>query len=206
MVNGSQSDMGATDLYPEDKIEEVKAAVAKKPGDTVSTDIMELTINEAALAFYATGASTSSDGKTANVEEANAPAESGGLYTAAKGRCLTCIDFTMKNTDRGSMNTSDYVLHFSAVQGEKYGNVNGYDLNMEDGTYGLNLWNAPIAYDGGDFYTNDTSNDIIDAGQSARIKYVGIAGFEADLDAPFDLIVYLKNSSGETETFIFTIE
>ena len=204
-INGEQSKMSVTDLYPEDKIAEVKAAVAKKPGDTVSTDIIELTVNEAALAYYAKGASTGSDGKTANVEEANSPAEGGGLYTAAKGRCLTCIDFTIKNTDRGSMNTNDYVISFSAVQGEKYGNVNGYDLNVEDGTYGLNLWNAPIAYDGGDFYTNDTSNDIINAGQTAQIKYVGIAGFEADLSAPFDLIVYLKNSSSETETFVYTI-
>lgn len=204
IINGSNSNMAVTDFYPSDQIDAVKAAVAKKPGDLVSSDIVELTINEAALAYYATGASTGSDGKTANVDEANSPAESGGLYTAAKGRCLACIDFTIKNTDRNSLNTSDYIISFSVVQNGNYGNVNGYDLNNDNGTYGLNLWNAPIAYDGGDFYTNSSSNDIISAGQTARIKYVGVAGFEADLNAPFDLIVYLKNSSGGTETFIYT--
>lgn len=204
IIDGSSSNMSVTDFYPADQIDAVKAVVANKPGDMVSSDIVELTINEAALAYYATGASTGSDGKTANVDEANSPAASGGLYTAAKGRCLTCIDFTIKNTDRSSLNTNDYIIQFSAVQGDKYGTVRGYDPNNDDGSYGLNLWNAPIAYDGGDFYTNDTSNDIIQAGETARIKYVGIAGFEADLNAPFDLIVSLRNSSGGMETFIYT--
>ena len=204
IVNGSNNNMAVTDFYPSDRIDVVKAAVAKKSGDVVSSDIVELTINDAALAYYATGASTGSDGKTSNVDEANSPAESGGLFTAAKGRCLTCIDFTIKNTDRSSLNTDDAIIRFSVVQNGNYGNVRGYDLNNDDGIYSLNMWNAPIAYDGGDFYTNDTSNKIINAGQTARIKFVGVAGFEADLNVPFDLIVYLMNSSGGTETFVYT--
>ena len=65
----------------------------------------------------------------------------------------------------------------------------------------------PISIDGGDFKTNDTDNKIIDAGQSMEIKYVGVVGFEPDdLSAPFEVVVDMKNSNGESEKYIYTIE
>ncbi|MGN1016908.1 MAG: hypothetical protein ACI4PL_07920 [Faecousia sp.] len=73
--------------------------------------------------------------------------------------------------------------------------------------HGLNLYHMPISTDGGDFKTNDTGNAIIDAGQSMEIKYVGVVGFEPDdLTAPFEVVVDIINSNGESEQFIYAIK
>lgn len=192
---------------PEAQVDEAKASIQKNAGDTVSTDIMELTVKKAALGYYAEGAETSTaDGKTTNADTACEPAE-GGFYSCNKGHVLVCLDFVLKNTDRASLNTSDYIVTFFIRQGENYAPVRAYDLNNPDGGYGLNLFQAPIAINGSDFVTNGTSNIIVDADESAEIKMVGVAGFEAeDLSAPFELIVDLNNSSGSSEKFIYNIE
>lgn len=205
-TNGSTANFSIDEYYPEEKIEEVKRTVAKTIGDTVSTDIMEVTVNKAELSYYAIGATTSvGSGKTVNVEEACSPSESGGFYTANKGRTLVCLDFTLTNTDRGKLNTSDYIISFSVKQNNDGATINGYDLNSDNGRPGLNLSGMPIAINGQDFVTNDTSNEIISAGDSVRIKYVGIIGFDADLSAPFELVVDIDNSDGGSEKFIYTV-
>ena len=48
---------------------------------------------------------------------------------------------------------------------------------------------------------------LLTAGSSYEIKVVGVVGFEPeDLSAPFDLIVQLKNSNDEEETFLYRVE
>lgn len=175
-------------------------------GDTVSTDIIEVTIKKAALGYYAVAASTSSStGNTVNVSEACEPSDS-GFYTSSKGRCLLCIDFVLTNIDRGSIDTYDSIIIFHVNQNGNSAIVKGYDLNDKDGRTGLNLTRMPISINGGDFKTHDSVNKIIRAGQSIEIKYVGVVGFEPiDLSAPFDVVVEIKNSSGERETFTYTI-
>lgn len=64
----------------------------------------------------------------------------------------------------------------------------------------------PISTNGKDFITNKTSNIIISAGETDRIKYVGIIGFDADLSGSFELVAEIKNSDGAGEKFIYTIE
>ena len=206
-VNGTSSMFTQSEYYPEGDIEEIKQSISNTLGDTVSTDILELSVNNAELSYYAAGASTStSDGRTTNVDEACSPLESGGLYTANKGRTLVCLDFTLTNTDRSSLNTDEYIVSFSVIQNDDYEIVRGYDLNDEDGCYGLNLTHMPISTNGQDFITNETSNIIINAGESDRIKYVGIIGFDADLSDSFELVAEITNSDGDGEKFIYTIE
>lgn len=206
-VDGGQTNFSIGTYYPEECVEAVKAEIAKSVGDSVATDILEVTVKKAALGYYAVGASTStSTGNTTNVNEACEPAES-GFFESSKGRCLLCIDFVIKNTDRANVNTGDYIISFTVNQNGKSGIVRGYDLNNKDGQYGLNLYHMPISTDGGDFKTNDTGNAIIDAGQSMEIKYVGVVGFEPDdLTAPFEVVVDIINSNGESEQFIYAIK
>ena len=104
------------------------------------------------------------------------------------------------------MDTGDYIVSFIVTQNGQNATVMGYDLNDEDGRFGLNLSYAIIAEEDGDFFKNDTSNILISAGSTVRIKVVCIFKFDADLDAPFDLIVSLANSSSSTEEFLYTIE
>lgn len=193
------------EYYPEDQVEAVRTSIAVDPGAAVSTDIIELTVHKASLCYYAAGATTSSDGETANPEEACEPAGSDALYSCNKGHVLVCLDYTIKNTDRDRLDTNDRIVRFSIRQDDNSYPVNGYDLNNPDGNpLGLDMYLAPIARNGGRFQTNKTTNAIIEAEESYEIKAVGIAGFEADLSAPFDLIVSVQNSSGNSEKFIYS--
>lgn len=193
------------EYYPEDQVDAVRTSIALDPGAAVSTDIIELTVHKASLCYYAAGATTSSDGETVNPEEACEPADSDALYSCNKGHALVCLDYTIKNTDRDRLDTGDRIVQFSILQDGNSYPVNGYDLNVPDGNpLGLSLYLVPIARNGGRFRTSQTSNVIIEAEESYEIKAVGVAGFEADLSAPFDLIVSVQNSSGNNENFIYS--
>lgn len=175
-------------------------------GQVVSSDIIELTVNNVKLSYYAIAPQTGSNGKTGNPDEACSASENEEkFFVARKGRTLVCLDFTLKNNDRGSLNTDRGLVSFSVQQNDNYAKVNGYDLNSEDGRPGLNLSFSPISVNGQDFVTNDTSNEIISAGDSVRIKVVGIIGFDADITAPFELVVSIDNSSGGEEQFVYLI-
>lgn len=129
MYNGTKMNFASMTYYPEGIAESVKEKASRKVGDTVSTDIMEVTIKKAALGYYATFPKAADNGK--------------GVIT----------------------------------------NI-GYS-----------------------FTACPTVNIIMNAGECVEIKYVGIVGFEPDdLSSPFDVIVKMKNSNDEEESFIFTIE
>ena len=104
------------------------------------------------------------------------------------------------------MDTRDNIFTFSVSQNGQSDTVRGYDLNNEDGSYDLGLHFSPISKNGRDFYKNETSNVLISAGKTLRIKVVGIFSFDADLESPFDLVVSLKNSSGGKDKYIYTIK
>ena len=202
---------GTTIFYSEDVIDDVKKTITKTIGESVSTDIIEFTLNKAVLGYSAISPQTSTDGKrtTVNPDKALLPPEGDGnaFFSSSKGRVLACLDFTVKNTDRDILDTDDYIYSFSVKQDDKYAIVRGYDLNNKDGQYGLTLQWSPIAVNGGEFTTNDTTNMLLTAGSSYEIKVVGVVGFEPeDLSAPFDLIVQLKNSNDEEETFLYRVE
>lgn len=207
--NGETSNISTSEYYQESVIENIRSAILKKAEDTVSTDILEVTVHSAVLSYSAVGAQTStSDGRTTNISKACLPPSDNdyALYKANKGHSLLCVDFTLKNTDRDSLNTSDYIVSFSVNQNGNSSSVNGYDLNNANGSYGLNLSHMPISTNEQDFKTNDTGNIIMRAGETDRIKYVGIFGFDADLSAAFDLVVEIKSSDGNTEKFIYAFE
>ncbi len=197
--DGEEKTFSIDDHYPADKIEEIKAPLIKKLGDTVSTDIVELTVKKASFGYYAESPTTSVDtGETGNVDEACKPTTAtDAFFQANKGRVLVCLDYALKNTDRAQLDSDD-VISFAVRQNEHYAIVKGYDLNDPDGRWGLTLSSSPIAVNGGAFKTNDTMNILMDAGNTYEIKVVGIAGFEAeDLSAPFELIATIKNSEGD---------
>lgn len=205
--DGESVNFQVYDYYPENNIQKKKQSVAKKTGDMVSSDIMEFTVNKAELAWYAQSPQyDSSTKKVSNIDSACAPTGEDGFFKANKGHTLICLDFTIKNTDRGTLNTLDNIISFTVIQNGKSGTVNGYDLNYADGKYGMDLSFSPIAENGGDFYKNETSNELINAGSTLRIKMVGIVSFDADLKAPFDLGVSINNSSNGTDKFLYTIE
>ena len=177
--------------------ENTDTIIAQSLGDTVSTDIIDLTVKKAALAFYAEGATHTSDGKVTNIDTACEPAENGGLYSCNKGHALVCLDFVIKNNDRSKLDTRDLIVSFTVRQGDNENMVFGYDPNSPSGKGRLNLYLMPIASNGGDFIICKSSNKLISAGEELEIKWVGIVSFEPDdVNGSFDLVAEVKNSSG----------
>ena len=158
---------------------------ANELGEMVSTDILELTIHDAALSYYATADAV--------------PADNSSVYVANKGKTLVCLEFTLTNTDRATLDTRDILLEFNVKQNGNKSRVDGYKQA------GLYLFGMPISENGQDFVTNNSSNILISAGSTVRIKYVGIISFDADLSSPFELVAKVKTSSGRSEDFLYTI-
>ncbi len=188
-----QADNGMK-YYSEDAVDGVRESVSYQVGDTVSTDIIELTVENADLSYYA--------------NETCEPSENEDFFTSSKGNTLVCLDFIIKNTDRADLDTNFLSLYFTALQNENYSTVKGYDFNNPDGQFGLNFAHALIAKapEGG-FVENGTSNVLLSPGSSYQIRVVGVANFEADdLSAPFYLMVNVPDSDGNIERFIYTIK
>lgn len=206
-VNGGSENFSISTYYPEESIEAVRAEVTKSVGETVSTDILDVTVKKAALGYYANGVTFLITGEVTNLSEACEPSDSGdsnfGDFASSKGRCLLCIDFVVKNNDRNAINPADYIS-LSVRQNGKSAVVRGYDLNDKNGRSGLYLLNLPLSFDGGDFTIN--AIPAVDPGHSMEVKYVGVVGFDPDdLADPFEVIVSIKNSNGERERYIYAI-
>ena len=108
-------------------------------GETVSTDIVDFTLNDCALSIYANEMGNEGFLK---------PAEGGNIYGAKVGSSLIIPSFTVTNKDRsGSINIEDtggdlnlnWVVRYN---GKKY-NVTQFDLNS-DGISGMSLSSAAI--------------------------------------------------------------
>lgn len=197
--------------YPEDKIDIVKSSLAKKIGDTVSTDIIELNVKKAALAYYSERPTIeSATGTVINLDVAYEPAEKGGptFLESNKGHALVCLDFTVKNTDRSTLDTQDNIISFAIRQGDDYSLARGYDLNNPDGSDdSMDLRYSIISENGGDFKYHEAINKLIDSGSTYEMKVVNVVNFEPeDLSAPFELIVTVKDSQGNEKNFIYDIE
>ena len=109
-----QADNGMK-YYSEDTVDDVRESVSYQIGDTVSTDIIELTVENADLSYYA--------------DETCEPVENEGFFTSNTGNTLVCLDFTITNTDSADLDTNFLSLYFTALQNGNYSTVKGYDYN-----------------------------------------------------------------------------
>ncbi len=174
-------------------------------GKTVSTDIVDFTLKNAKLSYFA---SSRHDKTFADpIDKSN-----GGIFSSAKGRVLVCMTFSIKNNDRNYIDAGgsfpDWGMYFKIVYNGNEYSVNGFDLNEKDGRSGLDFGESEISYNGGSSYTKNTSgNIIIEEGQTATVKVVGIAKFEPDsLNDAFDLVVNIPNSNDTDEYFTYELK
>ena len=187
-----------------------QAEATLKIDEKAASDIVEITVHKAVLAYEACGPEKTTDGKNqiVNTAEAYLPNGSYSFFEANKGRSLVCLEYTLKNTDRGELDTDDGKITFSVSQNGNSSPIYGYDLNDPDGnTFSMPdlQWSMYSTDGGSNYYKQESMNMLISAGESYRIRVVGIARFEPDLSAPFTLTAELQNSSGETEEFVYEI-
>lgn len=163
-------------------------------GESVSSDIVDLTIDKAELAFFA---SSSSNDYTAPIDS-----DSGGIFHTNKGYTFVCMNFVVVNKDRGSINLggvfSDWPLMWKVKYKGKEYSLNSYDLNNPAGGNGLNFRFAKTGPSYEIMIGSDTDNVILGAGESLYVQTLGIVNFEAEnLSDEFELIVSVPSSSGE---------
>ncbi len=182
--------------------EEAKLAV----GETASTDIAEFTLEDAQFAYY-----------LSNVVDANylTPTdESNIMYAASTGHCLVSLTFTLTNIDRGGYLSfcdrfpedqwkPNFVLEY---EGKEYP-VNSYTLNDKDGeTFSMEYAVTVDKKTGAYIEHIDTSNYLLRAGKTVTIRAAGVVAVDPEnLTDGFELSVNVPNSSGEYETFTYTV-
>jgi len=212
--SGSSSGSSATSATSSQKAETYNL------GDTVTTDIIDFTLSNAMLAFYADGR-LAWDSQTKvvtakSVETYALPEESPNGdrdFTANKGRALVCLQFVVKNNDRGEIDiggsfaswlNDDFTI---AYNGKDY-LVKAYDLNDPDGdSFGFSLSDAITSLSAGEKWVHSgSSNYLLKAGQELTVRTVGIASFEpSNLADAFQFKVDILSSSKGEKQFIYTV-
>ena len=172
--------------------------------DTVSTDIVDFTLEDSKFTYYVSNVSSNYVEPT---EEANT------LFASRKGTCYVSMTVTVSNTDRGgslsfaggfgSWNPADWKVKYN---GETY-EMFGFDLNSTN-VKTINLsYGALVDKETGKVIQKVGSNNkLISAGETYSIRMFGIIEMEPEsLDDGFELEVYVPNSAGEYETFVYEV-
>lgn len=184
--------------------------------DTVSSDIIDFTLHRATLAYYADGSTSKlvSTGRVTNADTVYLPTESRSEsilpYAANKGRVLICLEFTVKNNDRATLNIGgDWLSRdlTATYQGKDYP-IKSYDSNDIDGdVFGINLSHSIYSKDeGATWFANNSRNYLLKASDTITLRLVGIASFEpTNLTDTYQLKVDILNSKKESDQFVFEI-
>ena len=189
--------------------------------DTVSSDIIDFTLHRATLAYYADGSTSKlglvSTGRVTNADTAYLPIESESEsllpYAANKGRVLICLEFTVKNNDRATLDIggtfSDWLgQDITATYQDKDYPIKSYDSHDIDGdVFGINLSHSIYSKDeGATWFANNSRNYMLKADNAITLRLVCIAGFEpTSLTDTYQLKVDILNSKKESDQFVFEI-
>ncbi len=218
---GLSIEVDEKNFYDANKIDEIRLAMSKPLGETVSTDIASFTLDDAQLAMSVGSLwTTSTTGEIINPNEAFLPLaektkDTPGLLIAAKGRSMVSMTFTLKNNDRGSIElANDELIKFSIIYNGNSYSVNGYNGNGDKDGSAMHFRYCLYSeqnYTGNSYsimYPRDWSERKIPFAEGAfrTIRTFGIVGFEPnDYNDEFYYVVQLKNSKDIFEGFLFKV-
>lgn len=201
---------GGTDIFPQanyypvDSAEEVKASLTKNMGESVSTDILELTM---VSAEFCTGASS------AHSTWADPHQPSVGYFKVGKGKSLVALTFKVKNLDRDTINIAGgtgthWFLNWRLIYQDDYYGIQSFALNTTfNGGASISLGEAAISYDGISFSKYASSNMLLGTGKTVYIRVIGVVLMEPEnISDGFDLVVNLINSNGDNENFFINVK
>ena len=172
--------------------------------ETVSTDIVDFTLENCEFAHYVSNASSNYVEPT---EEPNT------MFAARTGTCFVSMTVTINNKDRGGnidfggtfsgWNPASWKVKYNSETYEMY----GFDLNLDNYKSIKLSYAALVNKSTGEVISKISSdNKLIDAGESVTIRMFGIIHVDpTSLNDAFDLEVSVPNSTGEYETFVYTI-
>lgn len=184
----------ATPVATESQMEEETLETIKelKLGETASTDIFELTLDNADLAI---ALENSWDENFFLPKEYNAEEDSENPFVAATGHTLVAMTYTAKNLDGtsievdGTFNPTFITVEYN---GEQYPLDTEYGCAKENG----GEWEDIVGL----------GNVLLQANQQTTRRCYGDVSVETDsLDSMFKVIFHLPTSSGETEDFVYVV-
>lgn len=163
------------------------------PGETLSTDIIDLTLEYVDLGYYGNpviGITNSDD-----------------MYVASAGHVLVAMTFTVNNKDRASLNIGNFGTDWSPNWSIKYNGkeypIRGYESNNKDGSSYLRMDRGCLVSSG--MKSIDTINFIQESGTTVTYMVIGIAGFDPkSLDDSFELIASAPDSTGKLQTATYS--
>ena len=172
--------------------------------ETVSTDIVDFTLEHSKLTYYVSNSST-------NFVEATDEANS--LFAAKMGTCYVSMTVTIKNKDRGgslafcggfsAWDAADWSVTYNGEEYEMY----GFDLNSDNYDSIKLSYGALVDKTTGKVLTKiDTGNKLISAGETMTLRFFGIIKVDPQtLNDGFELNVKVPNSKGEYENFKYIV-
>ena len=169
-------------------------------GDTVSTDIVDFTLNNCDLSIFA-------DPNTIQ------PTEEETNFGAKVGSSMIIPTFTVTNKDRsGYIDIRDQAIRLDDIDDLSLDwtvlyNDEEYTVTHLDGGAGMELDPAVVLDpDSGDIISlNPTSNNYLNAGETISLRTIGFINVEPEtLNDEFSITLSLPSSSG-METFTYLV-
>lgn len=171
--------------------------------ETVSTDIVDFTLENSEFAYYVSNSSST------YVEPTDKP---NSMFASKTGTCYVSMTVTITNKDRGGhIDFGGYFDSWKPLWNVKYNGETyemfGFDLNQDNSKTISLQYGAYVDKDTGKTISKiGSSNILIDAGETVTIRFFSIIHIEPEsLKDGFDLEVKVPNSAGERETFTYTI-
>lgn len=179
---------------------------AMQLGTTVSTDIVDFSMDDCAFTFAVSGTGTN------YMEPVDAMSDT--IYVSSTGTCYVSMTFTILNKNRGgSLNVGvDYdggwPLEWEVSYGGKKYPVRGFDISNNNGQSSLLLQPAAILDkpSGIVLDTSSSRNMLLYSNEKVTLRMIGVLQMEPkSLGDSFDITVNVPTSSGKYETFKYSV-
>jgi len=183
----------------EDATAEEEAQVTYHIGDTVSTDLVEITLEDAGFAIamesswpFGEGISPSED-HLLTPKEYDSTDDAKNPYVASIGHTLVYLTFSANNLDRSSL-PLDYIAS-AEYGGEAY---ESWTISADDHWYAVRTDFTHAA--------SVVSNILLSTGGPHQYRgYFDIPVEPSSLDETFLLTLYLPNPDGSLSAFVFEV-
>lgn len=184
------------EVTPEPKIPVVQLT------ETVSTDILDLSIEHSKLSYYI----------DRDFPNYGAPTDvPDSLYAAKKGSCLVSVTMKITNTDRSAINfrttitPSDFTVTYKDEEYPLYC-YHPTQGTQNVGTFHFTACDCVSKESGVIEQLYDTDWHFIDPGETHTVRLFGVIKVEPDsLNDGFNLTVRIQNSQGQSEFFTYII-
>lgn len=164
-------------------------------GDTVATDIVEFTLDEAQLAI---ALSSVFDETYCAPKEYNVDEDARNPFVCAKGHTYAAFTYTIRNLDRTSFNGKLPLVsaEYLGVQSDKQ--VDGAEYNADRNEW-ITTGNNPTSPVYGWYF-------VLEVGEAKQYRsFIDVPVEATDLSDDFCLFAELPNSDGTTTTFTYLV-